>query len=518
MRQDRLQSFLLKGPTMTRADETPVDLPAAAPRALEIEQNGINFISVNEHRGRPRELFWPWFAANISVLGISYGAFLLGFGISFPQAVIVGVIGIVISFLFCGLVSLSGKRGHAPTMTLSRAAFGVHGNRVPSAISWLLLVGWETVLASLAVLATATVFTRLGWHSGFFTKVAALVLVALLVMIGGILGFEFIMKLQMWITVITAVLTVIYVILVASNINFDTLAAIPAGPIPQLIGGFVFMLTGFGLGWVNAAGDYSRYLPRHASSAGVVGWTTFGASLGPVVLLIIGLMLAGSSQELSEAIATDPIGALTTLLPTWFLVPFALVAVLGLIGGAVLDIYSSGLALLSAGLPVPRFLAAAIDGVLMIAGSIYLVFIADNFIGPFQGFLITLGVLIAAWCGIFLGDFALRRRPYASSELLNPRGRYGSVRPLSLVLMAIGTVVGWGLVTNSFAGWLAWQGYLLGPFGLGGREGSWAYANLGVLAALLIGFVGTLVLGRRAIRAEEDQPLSAADLEAATIE
>jgi hypothetical protein len=39
-----------------------------------------------------------------------------------------------------------------------------------------------------------------------------------------------------------------------------------------------------------------------------------------------------------------------------------------------------------------------------------------------------------------------------------------------------------------------------------------------VLAALLIGFVGTLVLGRRAIRAEEDQPLSAADLEAATIE
>ena len=137
-------------------------------------------------------------------------------------------------------------------------------------------------------------------------KVVALVLVAALIVIGGVLGFEFIMKLQMWITVITAVLTVIYVILVASNINFATLAALPAGPIPQLIGGFVFMMTGFGLGWVNAAGDYSRYLPRHASSAGVVGWTTFGASLGPVLLLIIGLMLAGSSQELSEAVATDP--------------------------------------------------------------------------------------------------------------------------------------------------------------------------------------------------------------------
>jgi hypothetical protein len=132
--------------------------------------------------------------------------------------------------------------------------------------------------------------------------------------------------------------------------------------------------------------------------------------------------------------------------------------------------------------------------------------------------LITLGVLIAAWCGIFLGDFALRRKPYAGSELLDPQGRYGSLRLLSLVLLVAGAIVGWGLVTNSFAGWLAWQGYLLGPLGLGGREGSWAYANLGVLAALLIGFVGMVVFGRRAVRAQEDQPLSPADLEAASVE
>ena len=59
------------------------------------------------------------------------------------------------------------------------------------------------------------------------------------------------------------------------------------------------------------------------------------------------MLLAGSSSsDLSDAIGADPIGALTTLLPTWYLVPFVVVAVLGLVGGAVLDIYSSGLALL----------------------------------------------------------------------------------------------------------------------------------------------------------------------------
>src|SRR5829696_740195 len=124
--------------------------------------------------------------------------------------------------------------------------------------------------------------------------------------------------------------------------------------------------------------------------------------------------------ELSEAVATDPIGALTQVLPTWFLIPFALVAVLGLVGGAVLDIYSSGLSLLAAGVRIPRHLAALVDGVIMIIGTVYVVFAADDFIGPFQGFLITLGVPIAAWCGVLLADIALRTRDYADADLYRP--------------------------------------------------------------------------------------------------
>src|SRR6202012_4886015 len=103
-------------------------------RPLQVEANGINVISENERKGHPRDLFWPWFAANISVLGLSYGSFELGSGISFWQALIVGVVGIVLSFLACGFIALAGKRGSAPTLVLSRAAFGVNGNELPSAI------------------------------------------------------------------------------------------------------------------------------------------------------------------------------------------------------------------------------------------------------------------------------------------------------------------------------------------------------------------------------------------------
>lgn len=484
----------------------PAGTPDVDPRSgRALELNGINTIDEAERKGSPRSLFWPWFGANVSVLGISYGSFILGFGVSAAQAIVVGAIGIVGSFLLCGFVSLAGKRGSAPTMVLSRAAFGVQGNRVPAIISWLLTVGWETALTALAVLATSTVFTELGWNGGAVTKVVALVVVAALIIAGGVAGFDVIMRMQRVITVVTGVLTVVYVVLVLGKIDLAAVAAIPSGATPAVVGGLIFMMTGFGLGWVNAAADYSRYLPRSARSGAVVGWTTFGSSLAPVLLLVFGVLLAGSSKDLSDKIAADPIGALTTILPAWFLVPFAIVAVLGLVGGAVLDIYSSGLALLTAGLRVPRYVAAGIDGVLMVLGAVYLVFFASDFLGPFQGFLITLGVPVAAWCGVFLADLALRRRDYADRELFSPSGRYGSLRVLPVALVVLGAVVGWGLVTNSLGSWLGWQGYLLGP--LGGREGGWAYANLGVLAALLIGFLPMLVFGRRAVRGQENNEL-----------
>ena len=158
----------------------------------------------------------------------------------------------------------------------------------------------------------------------------------------------------------------------------------------------------------------------------MVGWTVFGSSLVPIILVIYGSLLAGSSKNLGEKIASDPIGALTTLLPTWYLIPFAIVAILGLIGGAILDLYSSGLALVSIGIPVKRHVAASIDAVIMLIGTIYIVWFAGNFSIPFQGFLITLGVPIAVWSAIFVADIAMRKVDYAEAELFTSSGRYGA--------------------------------------------------------------------------------------------
>ena len=468
---------------------------------MNLELNGTNVIHESERAGKASSLFWPWCGANVSLLALSYGSFFLGFGISFWQATIAAILGTVLSFLLVGVSSLAGKKSNAPTMVLSRATFGVKGNLIPGALSYLIFVGWETVLVSLATLATGTVFVRVGHLEHNTAMIFGFVIAVALTVSAGVLGFDVIMKLQKYLTSITIVMTFVYIALTVDEVNWSAITSMKSGNVQGFVGALIFGATGIGLGWVNSAADYSRYLPRAVSSSSVIGWTVFGASIVPIVLVIFGAALSGSSEELAGAIATDPIGALTTILPTWYLVIFALVAILGLVGGAILDLYSSGLTLISLGLPVKRHIAASFDAILMLIGTIYFVWIADDFFFPFQGFLITLGVPIAAWSAIFVADVLLRKS-YSEKDLYRIDGRYGAWNPTSILILIVATLVGWGFVTNSFASWLSWQGYFLGI--LGGKEGPWAYANLGVFFALIIGFVGYYLVARSTIAKQEN--------------
>ena len=127
---------------------------------------------------------------------------------------------------------------------------------------------------------------------------------------------------------------------------------------------------------------------------------------------------------------------------------------------------------------------------IMIAGTIYVVFFADDFLGPFQGFLITLGVPVAAWCGVMLADLAaapprLRRgRPVRPGRPVRRRAAgcrcYRARRRHRHRL-------GPGHQHLRAAGWPG-RATCSGPLGLGGRNGAWAFANLGVLVALVLGF------------------------------
>jgi purine-cytosine permease-like protein len=72
-------------------------------------------------------------------------------------------------------------------MTLSRAAFGVKGNKIPGFLSYLIFVGWEIVLVSLATLASETVFTRVGNIDPDLSRILGFLLAGGLTIVGSVL-------------------------------------------------------------------------------------------------------------------------------------------------------------------------------------------------------------------------------------------------------------------------------------------------------------------------------------------
>src|SRR4029453_12695291 len=159
-------------------------------RVWSIETHGIDPIPESDRHGTPIELFWVWCAANISILGITYGAFLVVFySLNLPQAVVAAAVGTVLSFFLVGYVSLAGKLGGAPTLILSRASFGVVGNALPTLVSYISLVGWVHGDLALAV---------------------SFVIVAAATIAIGLLGHATIVRIQTWFTWSFAVLTVVF--------------------------------------------------------------------------------------------------------------------------------------------------------------------------------------------------------------------------------------------------------------------------------------------------------------------
>ncbi|MEV4114278.1 cytosine permease [Nonomuraea sp. NPDC049695] len=449
--------------------------------SMTVEQNGINAVPEAERRGRPGDLFWPWAGSNLSLFGVAFGVYVVGLGLGVVPAIITGTIGYVLSFLLVGLVAIGGTRSGVPTMALGRAPFGYQGNKLPAVFSYISNVGWEIVLVTLSAQSGAAILARLAPGIPATTATALCFAVAAVVVVAvGVYGHAMIMAVQRYLTYAFVVLTVVYMILMAPKLGGSLEST--AGP-GGWVGGVIFAMTLLGLGWVNCGADYSRYLPANSRPRSVALWTTLGGALPPMVLLVFGVLLAGGDPKLAEAAGGDPVGALAGALPTWFLLPYLLTAIGGFLAGAIMDIYSSGLSMLALGVPIRRHYAVLIDGVLMVLGGYYLLFVSDSFLGTFQAFLAIIGVVMAAWVAIFLVDMWLLRaggRSY-DERLLRP-----GAPPLNgagLVSLVVASVVGLGLITSADPYIADVVGFLMSDEL---EKSTFGAANIGVVIALVL--------------------------------
>ena len=354
------------------------------------------------------------------------------------------------------------------------------GNIGPTLVSWLTVIGWETVLVVTAAYALLGLLNLAGLPSNEFWTVVSLVAVVVLVVPCGLLGHATLVWIQRAATWLFGLLTLVIVLFLIPQTNWPHLLAMPAGPWDSgVLATLSIVIAGTGIGWINMGADYTRYLPRSSSSRAVIGWTIFGGALPLCVLLLVGFLLASRVPDLTSA--ANPIQLIGSALPVWMAAPYLLTAVGGLAAAATMNIYSSGLNLLTIGVKLERYKTVLIDAVLMIVGAVYVMLVAQNFLGPFESFLQLLADGLTAWGAVFLIDM-LWRRSYDTTSLADTgsHSRYfylGGFNPIALGAWLTGILVGLAFTFSP---------YFTGPFAVG----IFASSSLGYL----LGFVVSGVL------------------------
>ncbi|MGW7078377.1 purine-cytosine permease family protein [Streptomyces sp. NPDC054866] len=405
-------------PDTPGAPEAP--RPRGSDRAARVEAHGIDPIPEEERHGHPRELFSVWAAANVNYLSLVVGGALILMGLTLWQALAVLVVGNLF-WTLTGFLAVSGPAAGAPSEVITRAMYGIRGNRVNNAVvGWMVSVCYFALNLSAAAVAAFSLVEKAGITANNGVKVAVIVVIAALTLTISVFGHALIMRLYL---PITLVLTAAFAVVAVSVIGYADFSYAPAEPLTGIdlwasAAAGVTLIASGPLSYTTSA-DFSRYLPRTTSKKAIVGWTALGGFLPSMIVCSLGLFAATAVDM------TDPQAALERILPDWFTPFFLLALILGTISINALTAYSAGLALQAVGLRIRRSISVIIDGIAAVCLTLYGLLVS-NFLDTVSNVLQLTVILLGPSTAIYATDILLRRNRYDGLALTDetPGGPY----------------------------------------------------------------------------------------------
>ncbi|MFI8950352.1 purine-cytosine permease family protein [Streptomyces sp. NPDC053750] len=396
-------------PTTTSAG--PLDGQGPA-RAGHPETRGIDLVPVDERAGRPRRLFAVWAAPNVSYLSLAVGGTLILMGLTLPQAIGVILAGNLL-WIFTGIIAASGPVAGTSGSVISRAFYGVIGNKIVLVLTgWLIAAAYLALNWSAASVAGIGLAQRTGLPDHPAVNAAVICLIAGATLLIAIYGYATIVRLY---STLSILLTLVFIVVTGYVLAETDWSYAPAEPLKgaalaATLGIAFTIVASTPLSYSNSP-DLARYLPRDSSPVAVAGWTALGAYLPSVVFTTVGA-LAATSLDMA-----DPQAALESILPGWFIPVFVIAVVVNTMTNNGMTAYSASLSIQSVGVRLARIPAVLIIGVLGTAMTLYAILVWD-FLTSVNTMLQLVVVVTGPAMAVAVTDLVVRRNRYQGTELL----------------------------------------------------------------------------------------------------
>ncbi|MDR6439000.1 purine-cytosine permease-like protein [Paenarthrobacter nicotinovorans] len=394
--------------------------PVSYPEPLaHPETRGIELIEASERHGRARDLFPVWAAPNVSVLNFTVGASLILLGLELWQALLVIVAG-SLPWILTGIVATSGPAAGTSGSVITRAIYGIRGNRVVVAF-----FGWfiSAVFLALNWLASSFMGAELLAQLGFTDPVAGPVIVTIVVaaitVVVAVFGHSLILRSY---PVVASVLLAIFLLVTAfvlPHVQWDYAAPAPlegAGLWSAATIGFA-ILASTPLSYSNSP-DLARYLPANTKRSHIIAATAFGGALPCMFFTAVGALLATGINPAAMDLGIE--SALLSLLPAWLGPIFVVGVIINTISLNGMTTYTASMAFQSIGVPIRRIPSAIVVGGIGAALTIYLV-MSTSLLDAVNLMLQLLVLISGPTMTIFAVDVILRRNSYKGEELFNEK-------------------------------------------------------------------------------------------------
>jgi NCS1 nucleoside transporter family len=453
---------------------------------LRADVHSIQPIPESDKDSTGPQQMWIWAGANIAPINWALGALGIVLKLGLWETIAVIVLGNLVGCAIFSAFTVMGHKTGVNQMVLSRSAFGRRGAYLPSALMFLMTLGWIGVNTYFPVKIAVAILGQFGIPDTWLTNFLVVTVVMVIQVLIGIYGFYAIRTFEKYTVPVTVVIMALMSVLAWTRpgvVNWGLTSSLP----PAAHFAMLTLLTtaigvGWGISWVTWASDYSRFAPRSVPSSSVFWYSYVGMFVPTVWLAILGATIASTTMDTDPAKMVSAVfGGVTSLL-------VLLLVLHGPVATNILNVYSAALAALSMGMRVSRTAIALIAGIVGYVVTLY--FLAQpSFAKAFDNWMISLLLWMSPWAGVILADFYLVRRGQIDvAELYREPSlsAYGDINWGAIVSFVVGLVAGWSVEDGLVPA-------LQGPIStklLSGADLSW-------LVGIVVAGGLYLVLGRR---------------------